>query len=228
MVLSGKKRMMILCLMVITLVLSSCVTFRSPVEGIYESPPEKNYGAQKVKIMFLFTHLKQTVGLDAIPKMERSGPLGNDFADIFNDSMEELTNIGSYLTFTEQSGDVNDERRRARKDSLIAASDFIIRLKFRRSNSFPKYFLGSLLSIVSLTLIPVPYSWAYIVETEVSDHEDVLIKTYRRKSHMTRWVQVACIVLQPFYSEERVREELYLESLRDTFRQIETEKILVK
>jgi len=228
MVWSGKRRVMILCLMVITLVLSGCVTFRSPVEGAYESPPEKNYGAEKVKVLFIFTHLKHTVGFDAIPKMEPFGPLGREFADIFNDAMGELTNIGSYLTFTEQSMDVNDERRRARKDSLIAKSDFVVRLKFKRSNSFPKFFLGSLASTVTLTLAPVPYSWTYVAEADVYDHQDVLIKSYQRKSRLTRWVQAVCIVLQPFYNEKRIREELYLESLHDIFRQIETEKILVK
>lgn len=228
MVWSSKGRMIAIGLAVITLVFSGCVTFRSSIEGAYESPPEKNCGAQKVKIMFIFAHLKQTVGYDAVPKLERFGPLGREFADIFNDAMGELTNMGSYLTFTEQAADVNDERRRARKDSLIAGSDFVIRLKFKRSNSFPKFFLGSLLSTVSLTLAPVPYSWTYVVEADVYDHEDVLIKSYQRKSRLTRWVQAACIVLQPFYNEKRVREELYLESLHDIFRQIETEKILVK
>ena len=215
----------LLFLSILLVVISGCVTVRSPLDGKYESQAQRNFGSEKVSVLFIFRHLKHTVGYDAIPKL---GKAGIDFANIFNDARSELSNIGSFATFTDYASDVGKKERRAQRDSLIAESDYVLKIRIKRENSFPKQFLGILLSTVTLTLFPVPYYWSYTVNVDVYDPSSILVKSYQRESALTKWVQAFLIIFQPFYSETRVKEELYLESLHDIFKEIETEQILVK
>ena len=219
---------LIYVLVPVILIFTGCASFRSGIQGKYEGVAEKNFGAGKVSVLFTFEHFKQSKGFDAIPKMENKHQIIGDFEDLFIDAMSELSNVGKYHTFTEYSSDMADPERMEQKDDLLTSHDYIIRAKFMRENSFAKYFLGSLFSSVSATILPIPYTKHYSVTVSVSNSEDVLINTYSREASLTKWVQAALIFIYPFHTEKRKSEEIYIGFMHDIFRQIETEKILIR
>ncbi|MDP8228896.1 MAG: hypothetical protein P9M15_05535 [Candidatus Electryoneaceae bacterium] len=222
------RRLTIVPILLVALFISSCATFRSGIEGKFEGAGEKNYGAEKVCVLFIFSHLEQAKGYDAIPKLESSRQIIDDFDDLFIDAMGELSNIGRYSTYTEFASDVGDSRRRAHKDSMIASHDYIMKIKFSRENSFIQHFLSKFFSTVSATILPMPYSVDYSTTVEVFNSDDTLVKSYSREASLTKWVQTALIFIYPFHTERRKKEEIYIESLHDIFRQIETEKVLTR
>jgi hypothetical protein len=212
----------------ITQLITGCATFKSDLSGKYVAASAKNYGAEQVSVLFIFSHFRQTRGLDAIPKLDKQQERVYGFDDFFQDALNEFSNIKSYATFTEYASDVNDPARRVLKDSLMHRHDFIIKLKFRREKSFAKNFLGTIVSSISLTLFPIPYTYTYSTMVEVYDSQNHLLKTYARSASLTKWVQTLLIFIYPFHPEQRKKEELYVEFLHDIFKQIETEKILKK
>jgi hypothetical protein len=217
------------CILFLSILLfAGCASFRSGIEGRFEGKVEKNFGAEKVKVLFIFDHYHQAKGYDAIPKLENNYQIIKEFDDLFIDALKELSNVGSYNTYTEYSSDVANPKRRAEKDSLIAIHDFIFRIKFMREHSFAKHFLGVLVSTVSATLVPLPYGRQYLVTVEVYNAKDILIKSYSRRASFTKWVQSLLIVVYPFHTEKRKVEEIYIQFLHDIFRQIESEKVLDK
>jgi hypothetical protein len=179
-----------------------------------------------VSILFLFTHERQTIGVDVIPKLERRNlPVGG-FDDIFSDALKELSNIDRYATFTDKADDVNQPVRRALRDSLTTAHDFVINLRFKKETSFAKNFLGTTVSTVSATTFPIPYGRHYTVHAEVRRGDSTFIGEYDRSASITTWVQTFLIFLYPFHPEKRKTEEVYVEFMHDIFRQIEAERIL--
>lgn len=212
-------------LLLVILILSGCASFRSGIQGRYEAAGEKNFGAGKVSVLFIFDHYRQSIGYDAIPKLENNYQIVDNFDDFFIDALNELSNVGRYNTYTEYSSDVANAKRRAEKDSLLTVHDYIIRVKFNREKSFVKHFLGILTSSVSATVLPVPYKSSFSMTVSVYDSKDALIKTYSRKASLTKWVQSLLIFVYPFHTEKRTKEEIYIGFLHDVFRQIESEKI---
>jgi len=221
-------RMMMCFIGVIGLSFFRCATFKSELTGQFQPLAEKNYHADKVSVCFIFSHYRQTVGLDAIPKLDTKYERIRGFDDFFHDALQELSNVHSYATFTDDASDVNEPERRALRDSLMRQHDFVIHMKFKREKSFTNYFLGEIVSTLSLTLLPVPYWQTYAVQAEIFDAEQRLMKTYTRKISLTKWVQSMLIFFYPFHPESRKREEIYVQSMHDIFRQIETEKVLKK
>lgn len=219
---------LIYVLVPVILIFTGCASFRSGIQGKYEGTTEKNYGAEKVSLLFILDHYKQSKGWDAIPKLERKHQIIRDFDDLFIDALGELSNVGKYNTFTEYSSDMSESKRRAEKDSLLTVHDYIIRIKFMRENSFAQYFLGSLFSSVSATILPIPYKKHYSVTVSISNSEDVMIKTFSREASLSKWVQATLIFIYPFHTEKKKTEEIYIQFLHDIFRQVETEKVLVK
>lgn len=218
----------IIPLIIIITIIAGCASFRSGIQGSFTESAEKNYGAEKVSILFIFDHFQQTIGWDAIPKLEKKYQILQDFDDLFIDALNEITNVGRYNTFTDFSADVSDPKRRAEKDSLITVHDYIIRVKIMRENSFARYFLGAMASSVTATLLPIPYKKTYSISVGVYNSRDILLKTYTRKASLTKWVQAGMIFIYPFYTEKKKAEEIYIGFMRDVFKQIEAEKILVK
>jgi len=210
------------------LLFSGCATFKSEIKGQFQSPAEKLYNADRVRLLFIFSHYRQTRGWDAIPKLDNKWQRISEFDDMFRNALEELNNIENYATYTDFASDVNEPERRAEKDSLIKNHDFIIKMRFDRDKSFAKHFFSTLVSTVSLTLFPVPYYNYYAVDVEIFNSKNQLINSYKRNSNLTRWVHLPMMFLYPFYPEKRQKEELYVEFMRDIFRQMETEKVLVK
>ena len=212
----------------IFLIVLNCATFKSEMKGKLEIPAQKNLEATGVNVGFIFSHYRQTMGYDAIPKLENQHQRIRGFDDFFGDALQELTNIQSYATFTDEASDINDPVRRAQKDSLIASHDFIIKMKFVKEKSFASHFLGTLVSSVSATLIPVPYTYSYKINCDVYNRDGhQLLQTYNRQVKLTKWVQSAMIFLYPFYPEKRKQEEIYVECMHDMFKEIETGKVLV-
>jgi hypothetical protein len=221
----SKSKMLILFLI---LTLTSCAAFKSSIKGKFDSPGEKNYGAEGVSVFFIFSHLRQTKGYDAIPKLDNKYQRIRGFDDFFQDALNEFSNISRYSTFTEYASDVNEPERRAQKDSFRQSHDYIIKMKIKREKSFSKYFLGVIVSSVTATLFPIPYSNSYSVDVELFNTKGQLIKNYSRKSSIVKWVQSLLIFAYPFHPEKRKKEEIYVEFLHDIFKQIETEKVLKK
>ncbi len=215
-------------IILLILTLTSCAAFKSSIKGKLETPSEKNYGAERVSVFFIFSHLRQTKGYDAIPKLDNKYQRIRGFDDFFQDALNEFSNISRYSTFTEYASDVNEPERRALKDSLGQSHDYIIKMKFKREKSFSKYFLGVIASTATATLFPIPYANSYSVDVELFNTKGHLIKNYSRKSSIVKWVQSLLVFLYPFHPEKRKREEIYVEFLHDIFRQIETEKVLRK
>jgi hypothetical protein len=218
----------LLAIIAVLLLTARCATFTSDMKGSPGTAPAANLGADRVRVLFQFRHVHRTLGLDAIPKLEEPHERLRGFDDFFGDALRELTNVGSYATFTESSADVNDPARRALRDSLAARSDFTVRLSFMRTRSFSRLFLGSLVSTAGLTVIPVPYGNAYSVTAEVTDRDGRLVLRCERNASLTKWVQGFLIFAYPFHAEQRKKEELYVRFMHDVFRQIETEKALTR
>lgn len=223
-----KSIVLFLAVVVAATALLSCATFKSDIGGKFTDPPQKNYNAEGVSVLFIFAHQSQVMGWDAIPKLENKYQRISGFDDFFQDALGELTNIKSYSTFTEYATDVNEPERRALKDSLVKSHDFVMKIRFKREKSFAKYFLGSIVSTGTITLLPVPYSNSYSVSLDLYNSDGRLVKSYSRSASLTKWVQAALLFLYPFHPEKRKKEEIYVEFLHDLFRQIETEKVLLK
>ncbi|MEA3446378.1 MAG: hypothetical protein U9R19_16810 [Bacteroidota bacterium] len=203
---------------------SSCATFKSDMIGKYDQSGEKNYNAQAVEVLFLFSHYRQTKGFDAIPMLDRRPISG--FNDIFIDAMNEFSNIDNYSTFTDLSSDVDKPKRRKEKDSLMHSNDYIIKVKFLKEKSFAKHFFATIGSVISATILPMPYKYDYTATIDVFNSEQKLIKSYTRKMYLKKWWQTFMLFLYPFNHEKRKKELLYVEILHDMFKQIESEKIL--
>lgn len=217
----------VLALLLITLG-PACATFRSDVEGRFDSPGSKNTGADKVSVLFILRHERQATGLDEIPKLDSEDEIVKDFDDLFLDAMTELGNVEDYATFTEFASDVSKPERREKRDELISESDFVVRIDFMKRHSFIKHSLGYIVSTLSLTLVPVPYSQSFSVEVKVHDADGDQIQSYRRSASLTRWLQILLIFLQPFHDEAIKKEQIYIEFLRDVFKQMETEGVLIR
>ncbi|NQV49212.1 MAG: hypothetical protein HQ507_01850 [Candidatus Marinimicrobia bacterium] len=134
--------------------------------------------------------------------------------------------MSRYAAYTELSSDVSDPERIKLKDSLKANYELRISMQLRKEKSFSKYFLGTIGSVVSLTLLPIPYTQEFFLEVEVFDNQGRLAKTYSRSASTTKWVEVLLLPVYPFHTEKRKTEEIYVEFLHDVFRQIEADQIL--
>lgn len=218
----GKVAIMILLLEL----LSGCAASRSAVTGLYNGSVEKNLGAGKVSALFLFRHMGQYHGFDSIPKLKDQGV--KDFNNLFRDSLTEISNISPYTTFVELPNDINDPKRRQELAGFRGSHDFTVEITFLEEASFKQQALSGTISLLSLTVIPMPYSWDYTITANLLDQKGKLIRSYQRKATLNNWVEVFLIFAYPFHPVEGKRELIYAESLHDTFRQIEAEKVLTK
>ena len=212
--------------LLLIVLLTGCAASRSQVTGAFNQPSEKNLGADKVSVFFQFRHLSQEHGFDSIPKLQAQGV--KDFDNLFRDALVEMSNVSSYVTFTEAPSDVSNPKRRQEFEKLRSEHDFTLKVDFFEESSFKQQCLSGTISLLSLTLIPMPYTWEYTITANLSDKNGKQAGTYQRKATLDNWMQALLIFAYPFYPIEGVREEIYEESLHDIFRQIETEKVLKK
>ncbi len=220
-----KKNLLIyLLLSIILLPLTGCVSFRSDVQGLYTS--QSSITKKKpVKVFFDLYHYKKDSGLDVIPKL-LNYPGTGDFDDIFKESLKQLTNIGGFETFTNYARDISDKARLQKRDSAVSRADYTVKIEIFRDKSFAKHFLGGLVSTVSMTVIPIGFSWDYTTQISVIDNENSVIAKYTRSASVSTWWQFLATPFYPFYTEEKKTEEIYLEMMSDIFRQIDSESVL--
>jgi hypothetical protein len=220
----GFSNFIIIFILLLMGVLAGCAASRSQMSGSFDRPTEKNVGAKDTSILFLFRHMEQKHGFDAIPKLKSQGV--KDFDNLFRDAFNEFSNVSNYVTFTESPTDVNNPARRQELKKLRHSNDYTIEVDFLEESSFKKEFLSGTISVLSLTIIPIPYSWDYTTTSKLYNKEGKLLRSYQRKATLDNWVEVFLIFAYPFYPLEGKREQIYAESLHDIFRQIETETVL--
>lgn len=220
------KVLKIISAILIVAMLAGCAAFRTDIRDAYQNEPQENLGARSVSVLFIFSHYDQTTGWDAIPKLENKHQIVRDYDDFFIDALPELSNIDRYATFTNYPSDVADIERRARQDSLKKVFDYTIDVRFDQQKSFSNQVFGTIVSTISATVIPVPYTRKYSAEVMVRDNTGLTVGEYERSASLTNWVEMFLIFAYPFHPEKRKEEEIYISILHDVFRQIESEKVL--
>lgn len=213
----------VLCILIFTV---GCATFRSDIEGSSGLEPQKTLGADPVDVLFVSKHLEQTLGLDAIPKLQNHYQILRGYDDILLDATNELSNLNRYAAYTEFSSDMSDPKRLSLKDSLMSNYQLRVVMEFRKEKSFSKYFLGTIGSVFTLTLLPIPYTQDYFLNVEVYDSRGRLTKTYARSASTTKWVEALLLPVYPFHTEKKKTEEIYVSFLHDVFRQIDADQVL--
>jgi len=212
-------------LIFLTLFFNGCISSRSDIAGAYNGTSAKTAELTPVTVYFYFSHLVQEKGFDVVPKIVQPR---RGFRDIFGESMKEISNVKSFTTFTDNENDIDDVPRRRTRDSLKEATDFTIHITFKKENSFVKHFFANLLSYSTATIFPVGYSWDYLVNAEVSNPAGKRLASYSRSASLSTWQNFLFLFVYPFYPSEVKIEEIYLESLKDIFKQIEAEGVLKK
>jgi hypothetical protein len=149
-----------------------------------------------------------------------------DFDNIFRDALREISNAVPYVTFTGSPGDVNSPNRRDLLETYRQSNDFTLDIDFFEESSFSEQCLSGTITLLSLTLIPMPYTWDYTITATLTDKFGKAVRSYQRKATLKNWTQTFLIFAYPFHPLDGKREEIYAEALHDIFRQIETEKVL--
>jgi hypothetical protein len=211
-------------IIVFGLLCSGCASFRSDVSGLYSGSKTSTH-ATKVKVFFDLYHCEQTIGMDAIPKL-LNYPGIRDWDDIFAESAKRLTNIASYQTFTNAASDVDYPNRRALRDSLLAAADYAVKIEVLRTKSFARHYLGGAVSFLTLTLVPMSFTWDYTVTVTITDRQHIVVAEYKRSGSVSTWYQLLLLPWYAFQPEHKQNEDLYLEMLSNVFQQIDSENIL--
>jgi hypothetical protein len=212
--------MTLLCL----LLLSGCAATRSEIREAYTAPVAKRSDSGKVSVFFLFRHLEQSHGLDTIPKLKGTGV--KDFDNLVRDSLSELGNLGKFSTDTELPTDVNSPERREKREANRGKHDFTVEISIFEESSFRQQCFSAVVSTLSLTAVPMPYSWDYTVTATVYDKGGARVKEYRRAATLNNWLQGLLVFAYPFYPLEGKREEIYSETLHNIFRQMDGERVL--
>ncbi len=220
------NKLLLISILGICMMVSSCATFKTDIEGASGLHPDKTLGEEPVDVLFVSRHLVQTRGLDAVPKLQNRYRILDGYDDILLDATTEFSNLNRFAAFTEFASDMSDPERLALKDSLMVNYELRVAIQFRKEKSFSKYFLGTIGSVLSLTLVPIPFTQEYYLDVEVFDDKGRLIKTYSRSANTKKWVEALLLPIYPFHTEIRKTEEIYVEFLHDVFREIDADKIL--
>jgi len=225
-VFSGRVIISMLLALLCSAMLTGCIATRSEIQGSFTGQADKNTAAEKVSVLFLFKHMGQQHGFDSIPKLKGTGV--KDFDNLFRDALPEISNISLFNTFMELPGDVNLLKRRQELENFKSSHDYTVELIFFEESSFKQDCLSGTISLLSLTIIPMPYSWDYTITARLLDKKGTTVRSYERKATLDNWVEALLIFAYPFYPVEGKREEIYSASLHNIFRQIEAEKVLKK
>ncbi|MBK6765137.1 MAG: hypothetical protein IPG71_02160 [bacterium] len=216
-------RILVLC---VACMCVGCMAFRSGVQGQYRGETRSRAARAPVTVLFHFTHQQQARGYDALPEIISASAVTEDFELVFYDALSEFTNLGGFDTYTDRADDVYEPKRRAELDSLMRANQFTLQIRIKQERSFAGFYLGALLSTVSATVIPVPYRKDYSLATAVYRSDGAEVACYHRSARISNLVQALLLFAYPFAPEDRKIEELLMEMLHDTFRQIDDEGVL--
>ena len=215
----------VVCLLLASLPPTGCATFPGAIRGAYSGPTRAAATPRDVSVLFLLRHVRQAKGLDAIPKLIEERGIVRDFDNLLLDAVEEIGNLGAYTSFTEFPSDVSQPDRVARREELIRTHDYVVRIEIREEYSFVRQFFGRVVSVVSVTLLPIPYTTHYSIEVDVV-RGGVETASFRRSSSKTMWVQALLLFIQPFRNDTIVRERIYIDLLHDVFREVEASEVL--
>jgi hypothetical protein len=202
-----------------------CATFPGSMDGAYGGPERAAPAQREVSVLFLLRHVKQAHGLDAIPKLIPEREIVRDFDNLLVDAIGEIGNLSAYTSFTEFPSDVSEPGRVARRDELIRTHDYVVRVKILEEYSFVRQFFGRVISTVSVTLLPVPYTTRYSIDVEVT-RNGAPVGSYQRAISKRMWVQALLLFIQPFHNDTIVRERIYIDLLHDVFRELEASGVL--
>lgn len=211
--------------LLLSLLVSGCATFPGSMEGAFHGTERTGSPGEKVSVLFLIRHVKQARGLDAIPKLIPERQIVRDFDNLLVDAVTEISNLGSYTSFTEFPSDVSQPDRVAHKEELIRTHEYVLRVRLLEEHSFVRQFFGRVISVISATVVPVPYSTRYTIDVEVS-HGGDSITQFRRSTSKTLWVQTLLLFIQPFHNDAIVTERIYMDLLHDVFREIDAKAVL--
>ena len=212
-------------LLLVCLLATACATFPGAMEGVYAGPERTAPARYDVSVLFLLRHVKQAKGLDAIPKLSPEREIVRDFDNLLVDAIGEISNLSSYTSFTEFPSDVSEPERVARREELIRSHDYVVRLDILEEYSFVRQFFGRVMSVVSGTLLPVPYTTRYSISVEVT-RDQARVASYQRSISKRMWVQALLLFIQPFHNKPLVWERIYIDLLHDVFRELEASGIL--
>jgi hypothetical protein len=213
------------CPLLLCLLAANCATFSGSMEGAYAGPERTAPATRDVSVLFLLRHVKQAKGLDAIPKLIPERQIVRDFDNLLVDAVAEISNLASYTSFTEFPSDVSQPERVARREELIRTHDYVVKVQIMEEYSFVRQFFGGVLSGVSVTLLPVPYTTRYSIEVEVLEAGNQ-VASYRRVRSKTMWVEAFLLFIQPFHNDTIVKERIYIDLLHDVFRELEASRVL--
>ncbi len=217
--------LLLLTLLVPSLATTGCATFAGEMEGAFSGPDRAAPASREVSALFLLRHVRQAHGMDAIPKLVPERRIVRDFDNLLVDAVSELSNLSSYTSFTEFPSDVSEPERMARKEELIGTHDYVVRMEILEEYSFVRQFFGRVVSVLSATVLPVPYTTRYSIRVEVTqDGEEVA--AYHRSNTKTLWVQTFLLFVQPFRNDTLVTERIYIGLLHDVFREMEADAVL--
>ena len=215
----------IYCPLLLGLLAASCATFPGAMDGAYAGSERTAPAARNVSVLFLLRHVKQAKGLDAIPKLIPERQIVRDFDNLLVDAVTEISNLGSFTSFTEFPSDVSQPERVARREELIRTHDYVVEVQILEEYSFVRQFFGGVFSAVSGTLLPVPYTTRYSIDVAVVRSGDQ-VASYRRARSKTMWVQAFLLFIQPFHNDTIAKERIYIDLLHDVFRELEATGVL--
>lgn len=210
-------------LALLLLLLGGCVASRSPLEGRFDKPTSSNRGAPPIAALFVFRHTSQMHGFDSIPKLQ-SGAI-KDFDNLIANALREFGNLQRFETFTELPGDVYDPKRREALSDARARADFVVEVDLAEESSFRQQCFSGTISLLTLTLVPMPYDWNYTFRARVFGKDGKQVANLERRATLTSWVEIFLMFAYPWHPYEGKREEVYSESLHDLFRQFETQRV---
>lgn len=218
------RRSPILLLLICAALAAGCAASRSDIEGSFKGTAARGGSPTPVSVLFVFRHLSQQHGFDTIPKLQFAGV--KDFDNLFRDALSEIGNISRYETFTELPDDVNNPKRRETLAAARANADYSIQIDLLEESSFEQQFLSGTISLLSMTVIPMPYDWDYTISAQISASDGRRVASLQRNATLTNWMETFLVFAYPFYPLEGKREEIYSDSLHDIFREIESEGLL--
>ena len=202
---------------------SGCAASVSDIQGLYTGGTRPVDELRPVRIEFTVAHLAQRHGFDAVPK--HRAPLVPDFEEVFRDATRELPNLAAYTLKVEAAPGSGAEvilRPDYRTDQ-----DYSVRMTFLSESSFAADVMAGLVSLGTLTLVPVPFGVTYTATVEVHDPGGQLLASYSRSARITQWVEGLLLFAYPFRPPEGEQEKLVSRLLRDLFREMAAQGVFV-
>jgi hypothetical protein len=143
---------------------------------------------------------------------------------VFRDATRELQNLSAY-TLKFETVPFGEKEVVLRPD-YRTDHDYSVRMVFLSESSFAADVLGYIVSLGSLSLVPMPFRIDYRASAELRSPDGRLLGRYERSAEITRWVQGLLLFAYPFRPPEGEQEKLVSQLLRDLFREMDANGVL--